>query len=403
MSMANNRRGGPLEGVRVVELSKIWAGPETGKHFAFLGAEVIKIESEGSLDGARIYGVKDMNKAPGFQSVNPQKLSAQIDMKSERGIELILDLLRESDILVENLRPGAMERLGLGYDVVRAANPGIVYISMSMWGNDGPLSYQTGYAPCFNALGGLSMVVGYEGQTPAGINVRYGDPTYGTAAAYAGLVALLHQRRTGVGQYVDVSAVETMTTMIADTVMDYTLNGREHTGDGNRHPEMAPHGVYACRGGDWLCIAVSSDDAWRGLATAMERAGLADDPRFKTLAQRKANEAELDQMISDWTAARDVAELVHELQAHGVAAGKSQNTIDMVSDPLLWQRGFYPEITEFDGYTKPIVGPGAKLTRGAAITDGAPRLGDHTAYVLGDILGLSPREQQNLADAGITR
>lgn len=403
MTMVNKNRGGPLEGVRVVELSKIWAGPETGKHFAFLGAEVIKIESEESLDGARIYGVKDLNKAPGFQSVNPQKLSAQIDIKSARGIELILDLLRKSDILVENLRPGAMERLGLGYEVVRDVNPAIVYISMSMWGNDGPLSYQTGYAPCFNALGGLSMVVGYQGQAPSGINVRYADSTYGTAAAYAGLVALLHRRNSGVGQYVDVSAVETMTTMIADTVMDYTVNGAEHTSDGNRHPEMAPHGVFPCLEGSWISIAVSSDDVWRRFAAAMDQVQLADDPRFKTLENRKANELELDKIISEWTATRDVAQLVPELQSQGVAAGKSQNSIDMVSDPVLWTRGFYPEITEFDGHTKPIVGPAAKMTRGATIADGAPKLGDHTGYVLGDILGLSPEEQQELADAGITR
>jgi len=403
VTTVNSKRGGPLQGVRVVELSKIWAGPATGKHFAFLGAEVIKIESEGALDGARIYGVKDLNKAPGFQSVNPQKLSTQIDVKSEKGVELILDLLRESDILVENLRPGAMDRLGLGYEVVKAVNPGIVYISMGMWGHDGPLSYQTGYAPCFNALGGLSVLVGYDGQPPSGINVRYADSTYGTAAAYAGLVALLHRRNTGVGQFVDVSAVEAMTSMIADTVMDHALNGIEHDSDGNRHPEMAPHGVYPCQGGDWISIAVSSDYAWEALAITMGYAGLAGNPHFKTLIDRKANEVELDSIISDWTTTRDVGELVSELQSRGVAAGKSQNSIDIVSDQLLWERGYYPEITEFDGHTKPIVGPGAKMTRGAILTDGAPRLGDHTAYVLGDILGLSPEEQQKLADAGITR
>lgn len=403
MNVPDNKRGGPLQGVRVVELSKIWAGPATGKHFAFLGAEVIKIESEGSLDGARVFGVKDINKAPGFQSVNPQKLSAQIDVKSGKGIELILDLLRESDILVENLRPGAMDRLGLGYEAVKAVNPGIVYISMGMWGHDGPLSYQTGYAPCFNALGGLSVLVGYEGQSPTGINVRYADSTYGTAAAYAGLVALLHRRNTGVGQFVDVSAVETMTSMIADSVMDHALNGIEHDCDGNRHAEMAPHGVYPCAGSEWISIAVSSDDAWRALAAAMEHSELADDPRFSSLSQRKSNEVELDRIVADWTGSRDVREMVSALQACGVAAGKSQNSIDMISDPLLWERGFYPEITEFDGHTKPIIGPGGKLTRPAVISDGAPKLGDHTAYVLGDILGLTAEEQQQLADAGITR
>lgn len=402
MSEIKTNRGGPLQGVRVVELSKIWAGPETGKHFAFLGAEVIKIESQSALDGARIFNVKDLNKAPGFQSVNPQKLSAQIDVKSEQGIELILELLRESDVIVENLRPGAMERLGLGYERVRAVNPAIVYISMGMWGNDGPLSYQTGYAPCFAALGGLSVLVGYEGESPTGINIRYADSTYGTAAAYAGLVALLHSRKTGVGQFVDVSAVECMTSMIADTVMDYTMNGTEHNCDGNRHADIAPHGVYRCAGEDWISIAAPSEEAWRGLLQAMGQAELVQDDRFAAMSARKANEQALDELISAWCAGRDVHELVAGLQALGVAASKSQNSIDLVSDQLLWARGFYPEIAEFDGYIKPIVGPAAKMTRAATISNGAPKLGEHTAYVLGDILGLSPEKQQQLADDGIT-
>ena len=247
--MSNRARGGPLQGVRVVELTKVWAGPYVGKLLAFLGAEVIRIESLGSLDVTRTYGVKDINNAPGFQAVNPQKLSVQIDMKTQQGIGLILDLLRKSDIVVENLRPGAIDRLGLGYDTVKAAKPDIIFVSMGMYGNEGPLSYQTGYAPCFAALGGLSSLVGYEGQPPSGMNVRYADSTFGTAAAYAAIVALMHRRKTGVGQFIDVSAVECMSSMIGDTIMDFALNGTVHECDGNRHPEMAPHGAYPCRDG----------------------------------------------------------------------------------------------------------------------------------------------------------
>ena len=403
MTAFNRKRGGPLEGVRVVEFSKIWAGPETGRHFAFLGAEVIKIESLGSLDGTRILGAKDINKAPGFESVNQQKLSAQIDVKKEKGVEVVLNLLRHMDILVENLRPGAMERSGLGYEAAKAVNPGIVYISMGMYGNDGPLAYQTGYAPCFNAVGGLSALVGYEGQTPSGINIRYADSTCGTAAAYAGLVALLHRRRTGIGQFVDVSAVETMTSMIADTMMDYTVNGVTRGCDGNRHSEMAPHGLYPCQNGEWISIAVDSDAAWSALAAIMGNSALGDDPRFKRFEDRKPNEAELDKLVAAWTASCDARELVSDLQKRGVAAGKSQNSVDMASDPLLWERGFYPELTQFDGTTKPVIGPSWRMTRGARISDGAPGLGEHTAYVLGDILGLSSEDQQRLADEGITR
>jgi crotonobetainyl-CoA:carnitine CoA-transferase CaiB-like acyl-CoA transferase len=296
-----------------------------------------------------------------------------------------------------------MQRSGLGYEAVKAVNPGIIYISMGMYGNDGPLAYQTGYAPCFNAVGGLSALVGYEGQPPTGINIRYGDATYGTAAAYAGVIALIHRRKTGIGQLIDVSAVEAMTSMTADEVMDYTLNGITHGCEGNRHPDMAPHGAYPCQGGDWISIAASSDEAWAALAAAMGRAELADDPRFKYLANRKANEAELNRLVSDWTGGHDAGVLVSTLQSRGIAACKSQNSVDLVADELFRKRGFYLDVIEPDGRMKPTLGAPWKLTRGAAIRDGAPHLGQHNAYVLGDILGLSEKEQQQLADAGITR
>lgn len=396
-----SKRGGPLEGVRVIELTKVWAGPETGKQFAYLGAEVIKIESMGSLDVTRVLGpYDDIDKAPGFKSVNPEKLSVQIDVKSKEGIQLIRDLIADADIFVENLRPGAIDRMGLGYEAAKAINPGIVFISMGMYGNDGPLAYQTGYAPCFNAIGGLSALVGYEGETPTGINVRYADSTYGTAAAFAGLVALLHKRRTGIGQFVDVSAVETMTSMVADAMMDYTLNGVVRACDGNRHPEIAPHGVYRCQGNDWISIAAATEAEWQALAGAV---GLAGDPRFATLADRKTNEAELDEALSAFTTGRDAVELVAELQVLGIAAGKSQNSVDLVADASLWGRGLYTDIEEFDGEVRPTVGPSWQMDRGAEIRNGAPGLGEHNAYVFGDILGLSEEEQTRLAESGVAR
>ncbi len=401
--MTLQQRGGPLQGLRVVELTKVWAGPYTGKLLAFLGAEVIRIESEKSLDVTRVYGVQDINNAPGFKAVNPQKLSVQIDMKSAAGIDLILDLLRKSDVLIENLRPGAVQRLGLGYDRVKTVKPDIVYTSMGMYGNAGPLSYQTGYAPCFAALSGLSSLVGYEGQAPAGMNVRYADSTFGTAAALATLAALLHRKRTGEGQYVDVSAVESMSSMMGDALMDFSLNGIIQHPQGNRHPAMAPHGVYPCQNEEWISMAAVDDDAWQRLATVMGRDNLATDKRFHTLAQRKQHENELDAVIVEWTRQQCAQTLAEQLQAVGVAASKCQNSMDLVADSHLWARGFYQEVSESDGNTRSIVGPGWKMSRGARITTGAPRLGEHNAYILGDILGLSSAQQAALTEAGITR
>ncbi len=400
---AGKQRGGPLQGVRVVELTKVWAGPYVGKQLAYMGAEVIRVESEGSLDVTRTFGVDDINNAPGWQSVNPEKLSVQINMKSARGIELILELVRQADIVVENLRPGAIDRLGLGYDIVKEANPSIIYVSMGMHGNQGPLSYQTGYAPCFAALSGLTALVGYEGEAPAGMNVRYADSTFGTAAAYASLVALYHQRKTGEGQFIDVSAVETMSSMIGDTLIDYTLNGALPVSGGNRHREMAPHGVYRCSDGSWIALAVQSEDEWSALANHVGGQGLATDAQFAALKERKANEDALDKVISDWCAKQDAKALVESLQGMGIAASKSFSSLDMIGDETLWARGFYREVVDHAGRARTTLGPGWKMERGADISAAAPVLGQHNDYVLGEILGLSNEERKTLGEAGITR
>jgi crotonobetainyl-CoA:carnitine CoA-transferase CaiB-like acyl-CoA transferase len=401
--MTGQARGGPLQGVRVVELTKVWAGPCVGKLLAYLGAEVIRVESEGSIDVTRVYGVTDINDAHGFQSVNPQKLSVQIDMKTSEGVGLILDLLRKSDIVVENLRPGAVKRLGLGYDKVKAANSEIVYVSMGMYGTEGPLSYQTGYAPCFAALGGLSALVGYEGLPPTGMNVRYADSTFGVSAAYAALVALLHRRRSGIGQFVDVSAVESMSSMIGDSIMDFTLNGTIAECDGNRHADMSPHGAYPCQNGEWISLAVASDVQWNALAGAMGQPELAAHPSFARLPERQANKEELDQRVAHWTAQHLAEELAATLQQLGVAATRSQSSIDMIADPHLWGRGFFQEVRDSRGQSKTTLGPPWKMSRAASVTDAAPRLGEHNAYIFGDVLGLSVAAQQDLAERGIAR
>jgi len=372
-----------------------------GKLLAYLGAEVIRVESEDSLDVTRTYGVADRDNAPGFQSVNAQKLSVQINMKSERGVQLILDLLRQSDIVVENLRPGATRRLGLGYEQVRQANPAIVYVAMGMYGSDGPLSYQTGYAPCFAALGGVSALVGYAGEAPRGMNIRYADSTFGAAATYAALVALLHRRRSGEGQFVDVSAVECMSGMIGDALVDHALNGAAPACAGNRHAEMAPHGAYPCAGGGWLAIAVTGDAQWRALAAAMGRPELAAE--FTGLATRQARSGELDALLAAWTAQHDARALESRLQQAGVAATASRSSLDLVADAQLWERGFFREVTDAAGRGKATVGPPWRMTRAAAVTDGAPVLGQHNDYVLQGILGLSAEEQARLEASGVAR
>ncbi|HMN43670.1 MAG TPA: CoA transferase [Povalibacter sp.] len=388
---------GPLHGVRVIELTKIWAGPYAGKLLAFLGAEVIRVESLDSLDASRRFGVKDINAAPGFQAVNPGKCSIQLNMKSDEGQRLLADLVKKSDIVIENLRPGAAKRLGFGYEQLRELKRDIIAVAMSMHGQEGPLSYQTGYAPSFSALGGVCHLVGLKDGAPKLLNVRYGDSSYGSAAAFAALVALYHRRRTGEGQYVDVSAVETLASVVGDAFMEYFLTGKVPTRNANRHSEMAPHGVYPCGDEDWISIAVRTQDEWHALCAAMGNPALAADPRFVDRAARQQHAAELDVLLEAWTKPQDAQELGERLRARGVAAFKSLNSIDLVSSDHLWRRGFFQHVSDPARGEMSIAGAPWRLSlTPAKITRSAPRLGEHNDYVFGELLGLSEAERERL-------
>lgn len=387
-------RGGPLEGVRVVELTKVWAGPYAGKLLAFLGAEVIKIETAANPEEMRAYGGTDINHAPYFLSINPEILSVDWDIKSPQGMNRLRSLIAHSDIVINNLRPGAMERQGLGYEQLRAIKPDIISVSIKMWGNDGPLGYQTGYAPCFAALAGLASLVGYPGGPPLGASMRYGDSTVGAAAAFAAVAALLHREMTGAGQFVDVSAVETLSSMIGDRLLENSLTGRPLGPDGNRHPDMSPHGCYPCAGGDWVSIAVANDEEWQRLCDVLGTADLGGDPRYSTLAERRLHADALDAHLGRLTGGQDAEELAQRLRKAGVAASKSATSVDVMSDQRLWEREFYRFVTDHREGQRPILGPAWRMSAASArIAGGAPDLGEHNDYVMHEILGAGPSSE----------
>ncbi|MCG5432921.1 CoA transferase [Mycobacterium sp. MYCO198283] len=368
-------RGGPLQGVRVVELTKVWAGPYAGKLLAFLGAEVIKVESADHPDEMRAYGGTDIDHAPYFLSINPEILSVDLDIKSPGDMARLRDLIAASDVVVNNLRPGAMERQGLGYEDLRALKDDVISVSIKMWGNDGPLGYQTGYAPCFAALAGMSALVGMPGGPPLGASMRYGDSTVGAATAYATVAALLHRELTGEGQFVDVSAVETLSSMIGDSL----LAGEPFGPDGNRHADLSPHGCYPCRDGGWLALAVAADDEWSRVRTVL---GLAADPRFADAAGRQKHVDALDAALAPVTADWDADELARRLQAVGVAANRSATAADVIADPVLWERDMYCFVSDHREGQRPVLGaPWRLLRQPARIERGAPLLGEHDAYV----------------------
>lgn len=386
-------RGGPLKGVRVLELTKVWAGPYTGKLLAHLGAEVIKVESMTNLDEMRAYGGVDINSAPYFLSINQEILSVQVNMKTDEGLDLVRKMVAESDIVIDNIRPGAMERSQLDYDNLKKIKPDIIQVSIKMWGTDGPLGYQTGYAPCFASLSGLTALVGHEGETPKGMNIRYGDSTAGACAALAAIAALHHREATGEGQFIDLSAVETMTSLVGDSLFAYSVTGDVPQPDGNFHPEMCPHGAYPCADGEWISIAVTDDAEWQAMCRVLALEAVAADAGFASLEGRLENRHALDAAIGKHTAGESATELADRLRQAGVPAFRSQSSIDLCSDDYLWQRQAFRMVTDHRNGSRPIIGPSWRMSPDpAAVERGAPLLGEHNDYVYREILGL-PQER----------
>lgn len=390
-------RGGPLKGIRVVELTKVWAGPYAGKMLAHLGAEVIKIESRSNLDEMRAYGGVDIDAAPYFLSINQEILSVQVDMKTPEGLDLVKRLVGTADILIDNLRPGAMERSGLDYESLKAIKPDLIQCSVKMWGTEGPLGYQTGYAPCFAALSGLTALVGHEGETPKGMNIRYGDSTAGACAALACVAALHHRESTGEGQFIDLSAVETMTSLVGDSLFAASVTGEVPKADGNFHPEMSPHGAYPCADDAWISIAVANDSEWTALCAVLEAPSLSLDPRFAGLPERIANRDALDAELAILTRPQDAALLAEDLRIAGVCAFKSLSSLDLCTDAFLWDRDAYRMVSDHRHGTRPIIGPSWRISPDPPLVEqGAPLLGEHNSYVYRELLGLREDEIDDL-------
>jgi crotonobetainyl-CoA:carnitine CoA-transferase CaiB-like acyl-CoA transferase len=280
-----------------------------------------------------------------------------------------------------------MERMGLGYQQLKAIKRDIISVSIKMWGNDGPLGYQTGYAPCFAALAGVAALVGYPGGPPLGASMRYGDSTVGAAAAYAAVAALLHRDLTGEGQFVDVSAVETLSSMIGDCLLAQELTGAQLLPDGNRHADMAPHNCYPCAGGDWISIAVDDEIRWRRLCQELDATELVDDPHYATLTARLEHTDALDLDIATLTRGHDAGRLAQRLRTAGVPAAKSATALDIISDQLLWDRGLYRFVSDHREGQRPVLAAPWRMSAvEAEIARGAPDLGEHNDYVRDEIL-----------------
>jgi crotonobetainyl-CoA:carnitine CoA-transferase CaiB-like acyl-CoA transferase len=399
----------PLEGVRVADFSWVWAGPFCTLHLAYLGAEVIKIESQAHLDLTRRlpFNLPDVepgiNRRPLFNQWSQGKKSLLLNATTPEGLAIAKELIRKSDVVVDNFATGVMDRLGLGYEELKKIKPDIIVASISGYGHTGPQRHYMAYGPAIPPLAGLSTMTGYEGGPPQEVGLSYGDPNAGINAAVAICAALVARQRTGQGQYIDVSLWEAVAALVPEGWMEYAMNRTQPQRRGNRDPRMAPHNCFRCRGEDeWVTIACGTDEEWQSLCQVIGQPQLATDARYRTAHDRKTHEDELERLLTAWTEQRDKWEVTRLLQAAGVAAFPSMNCKDLAEDPHLNEREFFSRLQHPEIGVRTHTGVPWRMTNSPnGVRAPAPLLGQDTDWVMRDILGYTDQKIAQLKEAQV--
>ena len=399
---------GPLHGYRVLDFGWVLAGAIPGMVLADMGAEVIKVETRQRLDymrqGRPIIGdQRDPEQHPMFHNVNRSKLSITLNTTHPEAVELARRLVTHCDVVIENFSPGVMERLGLGYADMRQIKSDIIMASISSTGQSGPLRDLRAYAPSIGALSGLDSTLGYEGGPPLGLKHAYGDLAGALHTVFAIVAALYHRKRTGQGQYIDVSMLRATVATMGVGLMEYIMTGQVLRPQGNYDPAMAPYGNYPCQGEDqWVSIAVASEEEWQGLKQAMGDPDWISNPEFASRYQRLKHRRELDQYVSQWTVTRSPQEITELLQSFGVAAMPVMDAEQRLFDPHYQARGLYQDIEHPALGTEPIFNLMWNLSKTPpAIRRHAPLLGEHNQQVFCGILGMSQKELKGLEEAQV--
>lgn len=401
----------PLEGVRVLDFTWIVAGPSATRLLADFGAEVIKVETQRSLDAIRLASpfaerTPGVNRSGHFNNINRNKKGLALDLHQAAGLEVARRLVAVSDVVTENFTPGTLEAWGLSYQEMRRIRPDIIYCAVSGYGPGGRNSGYTSWGPTAQAVSGLTLMSGLPGQEPAGWGYSHLDLLPGYLMAVAVLMALHERQRSGAGQAIDISQVEVGILLCSPHILDYTVNGRPYAGpNGNRSQflPVAPHNTYRCQGEDrWLAIVCRSEAEWQALAMAMDRPELTRDRRFASNEARLGNENELDAVIEGWTSAQDPYRIMEGLQAAGVPCGVVQDARDKVEhDRQLRARRFLVKADHAELGEQTFEGPVPRLSRTPGRVDrGAPLLGEHTEHVLRELLGMSETEVAEVLASG---
>ena len=396
---------GALDGIRVIEVGTLISGPFAGRLLGDMGADVIKIEPPGSPDPLRTWGQAEVEGRHFFWTVHARnKKAVTLNLRESRGRELFLDLVGRSDIIVENFRPGTLEKWNLGYDVLRQRNPGIILVRVSGYGQTGPDAGKAGYASVAEAVSGLRHMNGFPGGPPPRLALSLGDTLAGMFAAQGALAALYRRTVTGEGQVVDVALTEACLAVQESTIPDYDAGGVVRGPSGTRLEGIAPSNIYRSADGSWVVIAANQDTVFRRLCAAMGTPELADDERFANHGARGRNQDELDAIIGQWAATRAPHDIIDTLNDAGVIAGPINTVAEVVADPQFRARGMLVEHYD-EGAQRTVLGPGVvpllSATPGGVRTAGSARPGQHNAEIFGELLGLSGAEIDELTEQGV--
>ena len=406
----------PLEGIKVLDHGIVYTGTAATTLLADMGAEVIRVESIGRFPamtrGFQPRPTPGLEAYPGYadsqpgdrpwdrwfqlHAMNRNKLGITLELSRPQGVEVYKRLVRRGDVIIENFSQGTMERLGLGYQVLREVKPDIIMVSASGLGTEGPYKGYGTFGSNIDAITGMMALRGYPGTdvTMRDPGPVWSDNVAAGMVAFAALTALHYREKTGKGQFIDLSQGENFLPHMGEAVMDYTMNGRIGEAIGNRDTSNAPQGCYRCRGEDrWVTISVTSDREWRAFCDALGNPAWTKDSRFADALGRWTNQDEMDRHIEEWTLEHDRYEVMHVLQAAGVAAGPVLGAADEYEDPHLNERGFFLEVTHREAGTHRYPGMFFRYSKTPAGIRIPPNcLGEHNEYVFGEILGMSREE-----------
>ncbi len=379
----------PLEGVRVLDLSRVLAGPFCTMILSDLGAEVIKVELPGTGDDSRAFGPFRNGQSLYFVNVNRGKQSVAIDLKSEAGRKLLVDLAKECDVLVENYRPGTMEKLGLGWDVLKEANPRLIYAAVSGFGHTGPDSGRPAYDILVQAMGGVMSITGWPDSPPTRVGLSMGDITAAVYCAAGVNAALFQRQKTGVGQKVDVSMLDCQLSILENALVRYQVDGHSPAPLGTRHPTITPFQAFRASD-DWFVVAVGNDALWKKFCDALGRRDLLADARFATNGDRTRHYADLTPELERMFEAKDRGEWLALLEKAGVPSAPVNTVKDVMADRQLAARNMFVTVEDERAGTVTIPGNPIKMDSvpESPTRPAAPSIGEHTDRVLRDLLGL---------------